>query len=62
MVRRARRNSVTIFKCAGCNHKIDRLKGAVDHQRARWGHKPFTCEDPGWYDAGTSVVICFFAD
>ena len=44
------------------NHKIDRLNRAVDHQRARWGYKPFTCEDPRWYDASTSVVICFFAD
>ncbi len=58
--KRTRRNGVTIFKCAGCQHKTDRLNRAVDHQRAKWEHKPFACTDSGWYDAGTTVVICSF--
>ena len=58
--KRTRRNGATIYKCAGCQHKTARLNRAVDHQRAKWEHKPFACTDSGWYVAGSTVVICFF--
>ena len=57
--KRTRRNGATIFTCAGCSHKADRLNRAVDHQRAEWNHKPFACEDLGWYGARITVAICF---
>ena len=47
-VKRVRRKGRLIFKCASCGHESDRLHRAVGHQRAKWGHKPFACTDPGW--------------
>jgi rubredoxin len=47
-VKRVRRKGKLIFKCTSCGHESDRLHRAVGHQRAKWGHKPFACPDPGW--------------
>ena len=47
-VKRVRRKGRLIFKCTACGHESDRLHRAVGHQRAKWGHKPFACPDPGW--------------
>jgi len=47
-VRRIRRKGRLTFKCTTCTHESDRLHRAVSHQRAKWGHKPFSCMDPGW--------------
>jgi len=43
-----RRKGTPAFKCLACGHESDRLHRAVSHQRAKWGHKPFPCKDPGW--------------
>ncbi len=47
-VKRVRRKGRLVFKCTACGHETDRLHRAVGHQRAKWGHKPFACTDPGW--------------
>jgi hypothetical protein len=47
-VKRVRRKGTLVFRCAACGHDSDRLRRAVGHQRAKWGHKPFACPDPGW--------------
>ena len=47
-VKRVRRKGRLFFKCTACGHESDRLHRAVGHQRAKWGHKPFACTDPGW--------------
>ena len=57
--KRTRLNCATIFKCASCNDKTDRLNRAVEHQRAKWSHEPFACTDPLWCEAGTTVINCF---
>ena len=47
-VKGVRREGRLIFKCTTCTHETDRLHRAVNHQRAKWGHKPFACTDRGW--------------
>jgi len=47
-VKRVRRKGRLTFKCTTCTHESDRLHRAVSHQRAKRGHKPFSCMDPGW--------------
>ena len=46
--KRVRRKATLVYKCTACGHESDRLHRAVSHQRAKWGHKPFACTDPGW--------------
>ena len=47
-VKRVRRKGRLFFKCTACGHESDRLHRAVGHQRAKRGHRPFACTDPGW--------------
>jgi hypothetical protein len=47
-VKRVRHTENAVLKCTDCGHEHNRLDRAVGHQRAKWGHKPFACTDPGW--------------
>ncbi len=38
---------VTKYKCVDCNHTVDRIDRALEHQRSKRGHKPFSCPK-GW--------------
>jgi hypothetical protein len=46
--KKVRRDGTLVFKCITCGHESHRLHRAVNHQRAKWGHKPFPCTDSGW--------------
>ena len=42
-----KQQGVTKYKCVECKHTVDRMDRALEHQRSKWNHKPFTCPK-GW--------------
>lgn len=42
-----KQQGVTKYKCVDCNHTIDRIDRALEHQRSKRGYKPFPCPK-GW--------------
>ena len=43
-----KQQGVTKYKCADCKHTADRIDRALEHQRSKCGHKPFSCPKEGW--------------
>jgi hypothetical protein len=46
-VAKIKRQGVTKYKCIECNHIVDRIDRALEHQRSKRDHKPFACPQ-GW--------------
>jgi hypothetical protein len=42
-----KQRGITKYKCADCGHIIDRIDRALEHQRSKLDHKPFSCPK-GW--------------
>ena len=40
---RVKQRGATMYKCVDCNHIVDRIDRALEHQRSKRDHKPFVC-------------------